>query len=593
VAIPQIVTSLVFRFWLLLLLSLLLPASFLVAGNLDSLQRAYADAEGEEKLKLLEAIFVEDYRVLTVEDLKKGASEADSLGFHEMHGNLLCDVGFYLNYLGKFSEAVPYLLDGLRILKEHSSPKNCFYSAIGLFDAVTYAQEYDIAIQTGLYLDSLAKIIDTPYARFQASYAFGCLYGELENWKEAKFYMSEALKAADTLSHDYGVAQYTLGSIYIQEGKLDSALLLTERAVYFYQRWELGEDFPHHLPMAMYNLAEVHYHLGNYEKTISLAEEALPLVWSGDPYSLGSLIGIAAKAEISLGLLEHAKESLRSLDPLMQEVSDLASWSLYHELRRDVARAEGKHKLAWKYDSLHTIFEDSLYYNEREITQLGVMAQYEVRKREEQISLLQKVNRRQREVMILGIVAAFLLISGGLLYYRQYRIKSIHKIALLEQKKASKLEMAALQARQNKEKLEYMARTLSSNTTYLRQKNQMLAGIRDEVTAIAKELSSERQELDAIVRRIDQSMEMDADWQDFKKHFEMVHPDFFTKLSQQYKVSNNDLRLLAYLKMNLANKEVARLMNITPQSVLTAKYRLKKKLGLSKKEDLREFIDSL
>jgi hypothetical protein len=36
---------------------------------------------GEEKLKLLEAIFVEDYRVLTVEDLKKGASEADSLGF--------------------------------------------------------------------------------------------------------------------------------------------------------------------------------------------------------------------------------------------------------------------------------------------------------------------------------------------------------------------------------------------------------------------------------------------------------------------------------------------------------------------------------
>ncbi|MTB50589.1 tetratricopeptide repeat protein [Lewinella sp. W8] len=583
-----------FRLQLVVLLVAFLPASFLLAGNLDSLQRAYAVAEGEKKYKLLEAIFIEDYRVVTIEELKQGAAEAEQLGFHEMHGSLLSDVGFYYNYLGKFSEAVPYHLEGMKILKEYSTPKICFNSTLGLFDAVVYTQEYDLALEYGLYLDSLSKVLDTPYARFESIYTLGCLYQEMQNWDEAKRYFNSALTFPDTVSYDYGVVQYLLGTIHLHDDKLDSALLLNQRAVDPYRKKELGEDFPHHLPLAIYNLAEVHYALKNYEQVISLVEEALPLVWSGDPYTLSSLIGMATKAELALGQVDQARESLLSMAPLMAELEDLDSWTVYYQLQRDLARAEGNHPQAWHYDSLHTIFEDSLYYNEREIAQLGVMAQYEVRKREEQISLLQTVNRRQKEVITLGIVSALLMIFGGLLYYRQSQYKSYHKIALLEQKKAAEVEVAELKAQQNVEKLEYMARTLSSNTTYLRQKNQVLAGLREEILALTKkqQRNGELKDLQAIVRKIDQSMEMDSDWKDFKKHFEMVHPNFFSRIIQHYKVSNNDLRLLAYLKMNLANKEVARLMNITPQSVLTAKYRLKKKLGIPKGDDLMEFVQS-
>ena len=51
-----------------------------------------------------------------------------------------------------------------------------------------------------------------------------------------------------------------------------------------------------------------------------------------------------------------------------------------------------------------------------------------------------------------------------------------------------------------------------------------------------------------------------------------------------------DLRLAAYLKMNLSSKEIAPLLNISVRGVENKRYRLRKKLGLSEEANLTEFI---
>ena len=58
-------------------------------------------------------------------------------------------------------------------------------------------------------------------------------------------------------------------------------------------------------------------------------------------------------------------------------------------------------------------------------------------------------------------------------------------------------------------------------------------------------------------------------------------------------VSNNDLRLMSLLKMNLSSKEIANILNISIEGVKKARYRLRKKLNLSTEESLQELVIEL
>ena len=55
---------------------------------------------------------------------------------------------------------------------------------------------------------------------------------------------------------------------------------------------------------------------------------------------------------------------------------------------------------------------------------------------------------------------------------------------------------------------------------------------------------------------------------------------FQERLKRQFPLlTAYDLRLCTYLKANLSTKEIATLLNITPDSVKKAKHRLRKKLN--------------
>ena len=86
----------------------------------------------------------------------------------------------------------------------------------------------------------------------------------------------------------------------------------------------------------------------------------------------------------------------------------------------------------------------------------------------------------------------------------------------------------------------------------------------------------------------------DKDWEIFKSYFADVHNDFDQKLRTLNKdISEKEIRLAAFLRMNLTTKEIATTMNVLPDSILKSKYRLKKKLGLEKSVDLSNFLASL
>lgn len=138
-----------------------------------------------------------------------------------------------------------------------------------------------------------------------------------------------------------------------------------------------------------------------------------------------------------------------------------------------------------------------------------------------------------------------------------------------------------------KMEVENKSRELSNAAFNLIRKNEALQSLKDHLI----DAHNEPRALSKIVREIDAHLEGDHDWEMFEASFNRVHDDFFKRLMQAYPyLTPGDLRLAAYLKMNLSSKEIAPLLNISVRGIENKRYRLRKKLGLPEDANLTEFI---
>ena len=83
-------------------------------------------------------------------------------------------------------------------------------------------------------------------------------------------------------------------------------------------------------------------------------------------------------------------------------------------------------------------------------------------------------------------------------------------------------------------------------------------------------------------------------WQEFKLRFTDVNESFYQNLTQNYpQLTQSDHRICALIKLNLSSKDMARLLGISVESVHTTRYRLRKKMGLTRSANLEDFIAEL
>lgn len=93
---------------------------------------------------------------------------------------------------------------------------------------------------------------------------------------------------------------------------------------------------------------------------------------------------------------------------------------------------------------------------------------------------------------------------------------------------------------------------------------------------------------------ISRELNREKEWDDFNLYFEGLNKNFFNRLKEAFpEITPNDLRICALIKMNMSIKEMAAIMNISADSVKTARYRLRKKLQLNTEDNLTEFLMKL
>ena len=128
------------------------------------------------------------------------------------------------------------------------------------------------------------------------------------------------------------------------------------------------------------------------------------------------------------------------------------------------------------------------------------------------------------------------------------------------------------------------------------QKKEFLLKITDELNKLNKpgKDTIENTELKKIIRSLGSEEKLDEEWKQFSIHFNKVHSDFLVTLKNKHpNLSAHELKLCAYLRMNLTSKEMAQLMSISVRGVEINRYRLRKKLQLQPKEDLFQFLLSV
>jgi DNA-binding NarL/FixJ family response regulator len=83
-------------------------------------------------------------------------------------------------------------------------------------------------------------------------------------------------------------------------------------------------------------------------------------------------------------------------------------------------------------------------------------------------------------------------------------------------------------------------------------------------------------------------------WEQFASHFNEVNNDFLKKLKAQHPfISNTDIKVCTYLRLNLSTKEIAQLMNISVRGVEISRYRLRKKLQIPTGQSLNDFLNNI
>lgn len=100
-----------------------------------------------------------------------------------------------------------------------------------------------------------------------------------------------------------------------------------------------------------------------------------------------------------------------------------------------------------------------------------------------------------------------------------------------------------------------------------------------------------RKALERIIKEIDTTLKLQEDWKQFEYHFDRVHGDFLSRLTNEFlDLTPGEQKLCAFLRLKMDTKEIANLMSISLRGVEVARYRLRKKLGLNKWQNLSKFV---
>ncbi|MCB0632952.1 MAG: two-component regulator propeller domain-containing protein [Saprospiraceae bacterium] len=191
------------------------------------------------------------------------------------------------------------------------------------------------------------------------------------------------------------------------------------------------------------------------------------------------------------------------------------------------------------------------------------------------------------ETTLARIFYFLLALSIAFLIWRWHRSRLRKHLEELAREKEKQLQEERIRSRNEKLQADVLRKSqeLANSTFNLVRKNEILIQLKEALD------HNPRADHRQLIRLIDRHLTDEEDWQMFETNFNQVHEVFFKKLKHTYPdLTPGDLRLAAYLRMNLSSKEIAPLLNISIRGVENKRYRLRRKIELDNDVNLTDFL---
>ncbi len=171
----------------------------------------------------------------------------------------------------------------------------------------------------------------------------------------------------------------------------------------------------------------------------------------------------------------------------------------------------------------------------------------------------------------------------------QKRLLYIHEL----ERNKTETELMALRNEKLEAEISFKNSEVASSAMHLVKKGELISKIKGELTQVIKGLDNPQAiaDLKKMTKTLNEDDNLDKEWESFVKHFDKVHSDFVVELKEKHPaITPNELKLCAYLRMNLSTKEIAQLMNISVRGVEISRYRLRKKLQIPSEKNLFDYL---
>ena len=515
--------------------------------------------------------------------------------------NTLCMV--YRKW-GKYQTSLYYADSALKLYQQKSDSANIYFTLFNKAKVYWIAGKQknatDLLFTTLKYAEKSGN--KTMQVNILGTIADG--YMDLGKINKAKEFYLKAIDRYNTGIADYVIANIlnNYGTLFYEEKDYDSALICYNRALNVYKQTGQADG----VAIASQNLGITYVFLGQPDKGLFYLKSAL------NTFTSLQMKNSMASALVDLGTAFMEFKQYDSAAACFHKVLDITSQiksAYYKKLALkylyELNQQKGDYKKAFEYYQQYVAFKDSIdnLSMQRNLQELAV--KYKTAEHEKEIihlkdqELIERANNRFLTGTIISLMLILLLLLFGVWFKRKKDLQ-LHKQKLLVSEKEKiliKEKLAKQQAIKTRleTEVEYKTRQLASHALNMMQKNRLLQSLTESIDKMIRGADKNTvHNLKEVKQQLHSGLNIDKDWDLFKLYFEQVNDAFFDKLKAiNPNLTSNDYKLCALIKLNMNIKEMAAALNISPDSLKNARYRLKRKLKLDNTQKLNNFIINL
>lgn len=568
--------------------------------------------------------------------IKKTLGHAVKNNVHDtIIGNTYNLYGMYYGMKGNPDSSIYYFKKSLNYVDGYS--RNKVRSLLNLSIAYRNKSDYTKAINL---IDEVVQINTREKNRVGLAMAYGELASNYNYMLEYDKSVNYLLKAITILKEENNTAQLVaikqkLANTYLAKENFKFAIDLYRETLKEFK--ELGADKNYYLTLV--NLGEAQIHINDLSGAKqSLREAAAGLEAFGDKELIGITYSKVGNLERMQGHFSKAVDNyqkavdilsrsgssriiriggeyinlLNTLEDYPKALKVIASVEamnklgnaniqdkmIYKNAIADTYKATNNDKEAIKAYKQTIAIMDSISASDKETAVREIQAKFQTElQREKNLALeknnkvLQKTVETEKRLIILYILISIIVIMLILLFLRASWLKN----------RLQKEELKSIEAENNliKQQQQHEQDLINNQREIIDEKQR-------ELTSMALRMANYQDSLNEIIKKCDSNIFTQVNdvkkdlkqlikstdyWKQFEKRFNQLHPEFNQNLTQRFSnLTRNDIEFCSLLKLNLSNKEIASLLQISHESAITKKYRIKKKMEIQDDTEFEKLL---